>query len=429
VQQGDKVFSGMVNLSAPLKIKITAVGAESLLGSMLELMEQAEQGHARYVRLADRIAAYYTPVVHVLALGTFLVWWLVMQSGWQPALLTAMTVLIITCPCALGLAVPVVQVLASSRLFKQGLLLKAADALERLAQVDVIVFDKTGSLTVGKPKLVNGDDISAETLIIAASVALHSRHPLARALVHHCKGVDLDIVASVTEYAGVGMAAIWQGQSVRLGRRDWCGDKMAPADDYAELWLQVGETKPVRFVFADKVRVDAAETCAAMRRLGYNLYMLSGDRPQVVSVVAEQLGITQWHAGVAPVGKADFIRSLQAAGHKVLMVGDGMNDAPALTVADVSLSPSTALDIAQNAADIVFQGERLAPVLQALQVSKRTQSLVLQNFLLALLYNMIAIPLAMLGYVTPLVAAVAMASSSVLVVLNAQRILIGRNGL
>lgn len=427
VKQGDKVFSGMVNLSAPLKIKITAVGAESLLGSMVQLMEQAEQGHAHYVRLADRIAAYYTPVVHLLALGTFMLWWLVVQSGWQPALLTAMTVLIITCPCALGLAVPVVQVLASSRLFKQGLLLKAADALERLAQVDVVVFDKTGSLTVGKPRLVNGDDIPADAFRIAASVALHSRHPLARALLHHGKGGEPDAVASVTEYAGVGMAAIWQGQPVRLGRRDWCGDKTAAADDCAELWLQVGETKPVRFVFADKVRVDAAVTCAALQRLGYDLHVVSGDRPQVVSVVAAQLGITQWHAGVTPVGKADFIRALQRAGRKVLMVGDGMNDAPALTVADVSLSPSTALDIAQNAADIVFQGDRLAPVLQALQVSKRTQALVLQNFLLAFIYNIIAIPLAMLGYVTPLVAAVAMASSSVLVVLNAQRILIGRN--
>lgn len=422
VRPGDAVFSGMVNCTAPLQVAVTAKGAESLVGSVLTLMEQAEQGQARFVRLADRIAAYYTPVVHGLALAAFLLWWLVLGSGWQPALLTATTVLIITCPCALGLAVPVVQVLASSRLFKQGLLLKAADALERFATIDTVVFDKTGTLTLGQPQPIGLAEVPEQMLALATALAAQSRHPLARALASHAPSDTPPLLTDIVEYPGQGMTARWQGRLLQLGRRDWCGDAAASADAQPELWLKLATEPPVRFVFADPLRADAAAVCAKLRARGYRVLLFSGDRLPVVERVAQALGITEWRASMTPMAKVEALRALQAEGRKVLMVGDGLNDAAALGAADASLSPSTALAIAQNAADIVFQGALLAPVTLALGVARQTQRLVKQNFLLALLYNLIAIPLAFAGLVTPLVAAIAMACSSLLVVLNAQRI-------
>jgi Cu2+-exporting ATPase len=420
VQPGDRVLAGMVNVLAPMTITVTATPEQSQLGEIIRLMEEAEQGQAEYVRLADRIARYYTPVVHVLALGTFLAWWGVVGAPWQVALLTAMTVLIITCPCALGLAVPVVQVLASSSLFRRGMLLKAADALERLAKVDTIVFDKTGTLTLGHPALINADALSPADMQLAARLATHSRHPLARAIAVHT--APDSTVLNIVELPGCGMEATIDGQTVRLGKRSWCGSADAPADDHPELWLRYGDAAPVRFAFADAVRDDAAAVIADLKQQGFAITLLSGDREPVVREVAAQMGITDWHAGMIPADKGQAITALRQQGRQVLMVGDGLNDALALTAANVSIAPTTALDIAQNAADLVFQGALLKPVVTALQVARRTQSLVRQNFLLAFVYNLCAVPLAMLGHVTPLVAAIAMASSSILVVANAQRV-------
>ena len=420
IMVGTRVFGGMVNLIAPITVRITAASGESLLGEIVKLMDKAEQGHARYVRLADRIARHYTPVVHALALGTFLVWWLALGRPWQPSLLAAMTVLIITCPCALGLAVPAVQVLTSGRLFRRGMLLKSADAVERLAQVDTVVFDKTGTLTVGLPQLANPQDIGSRNMQIAVSLAAHSKHPLSRAL-HSIYGGTV-ISMQITEHAGQGLEASYEGRQVRLGRRDWCGDMMAAADDNPELWLRMGEDKPVRFVFTDALRSDAGAVIYELKRHGYAVSLLSGDRAPTVVRVAAQLGIADFQAHVTPIEKHEKIESLRQQGRHVLMVGDGLNDAAALAVADVSMSPSSALDITQNAADLVFQGEKLAPVLEALTVAKRAHRLVKENFVLSLGYNVIAVPMAMMGLVTPLVAAIAMAGSSILVVANAQRL-------
>jgi Cu2+-exporting ATPase len=418
VSPGTRVFGGMVNVLAPIAVRITAAGNDSLLGEVVKLMEKAEQGHARYVRLADRVAQYYTPSVFGLSFFTFLLWWLGIDVDWQSALLIATTVLIITCPCALGLAVPAVQVLASGRLFRRGMLLKSADALERMAQVDTIVFDKTGTLTLGKPHLVNAAEIDAVSMQLAASMAAHSKHPLAKAI----QNGEAQEAQNVTETPGQGLTGMIGGRTVRLGRRDWCGDGNAPADDTPELWLKVENEPPVRFIFADELRRDAAAVVAQLKRDGYEIELLSGDREPVVARVAAALGITVFRARVTPVEKATTIEMLRQRGRRVLMVGDGLNDAPALTAADVSMSPSSALDITQNAADIVFQGAKLSPVLEALAVSKRADKLVRQNFVLALLYNALAVPLAMVGLVTPLIASIAMASSSIIVVANAQRL-------
>jgi Cu2+-exporting ATPase len=420
VTGGTRVFGGMVNVSAPLTVRLSASSGDSLLGEVIRLMEKAEQGHAHYVRIADRIARYYTPVVHFLAAVTFITWCFILGRTWQPSLLAAMTVLIITCPCALGLAVPAVQVLTSGRLFRRGMLLKSADAIERMAQVDTIVFDKTGTLTQGRPRLANPAQIGSRNMQLAVSMAAHSKHPLARAL-HDMYGGKL-VEMNVAEFPGQGLEAHHEGKLMRLGRRDWCGDNAAAADDSPELWLGVEGETPVRFAFADELRSDAALVIGELRRRGYQLHLLSGDREPAVAAVAASLGLTEFHARVSPIDKAAKIDALRKLGRTVMMVGDGLNDAPALASADVSMSPSSALDIAQNAADIVFQGDKLAPVIEALTVAIRAERLVKQNFILSFAYNVVAVPIAMIGLVTPLVAAVAMAGSSILVVLNAQRI-------
>jgi Cu2+-exporting ATPase len=420
IQPGARVFGGMINLLAPITVRIKATSGESLLGEVVKLMEKAEQGHARYVRLADRIARYYTPVVHFLAASTFLVWWLALGRAWQPSLLSATTVLIITCPCALGLAVPAVQVLTSGRLFRHGMLLKSADAVERMAEVDTIVFDKTGTLTAGHPRLDNPNQIGSRNMQIAVSLASHSRHPLARALLAMYGGKVLPV--ETQEFPGKGLESSLDGKQVRLGRRDWCGDMLAPADESPELWLSIEGETPVRFAFADELRADAKRVIHELKHQGYAVSLLSGDREQAVASVAEALGLTDYRAHVSPVEKHEAIEKLRKEGKHVLMVGDGLNDAAALAVADVSMSPSSALDITQNAADIVFQGDKLGPVLEALKISKRANHLVKQNFVLSLGYNIVAVPMAMMGMVTPLIAAIAMAGSSILVVANAQRL-------
>lgn len=418
IRPGDQVFAGTLNLSAPLRLKVTAVGERTLLAEIVRMMEVAEQGRARYVALADRVARHYAPVVHGLALATFLGWVFLAGIEWQVALLYAVAVLIITCPCALALAVPVVQVVASGRLLRQGILVKSATALERLAAVDTVVFDKTGTLTLGRPELVQGGAWSEDDLRQAASLAAASHHPLARALV---RAAPLALVAvGVVEHPGAGLAA---GET-RLGNRRWCG--IAADEDEAaagpELWLAGPGRRAVRFAFTEAPRPDAAEVVAALRRQGLSVELLSGDRASTVAAVAESLGIAAWRAGQTPAGKCARLAALAAAGRRVLMVGDGLNDAPALAAAHVSLSPSTAVDVSQTAADLVFQGQRLAPVLEVIAVARKADALVKQNFALAFLYNAVTVPLAVFGMVTPLIAAIAMSSSSVVVILNALRL-------
>jgi Cu2+-exporting ATPase len=420
VGPGTRVFAGTLNLTGPLTLTVTDAGDGTLLAEIVRLLQAATQGRARYVRLADRIARLYSPVVHGLALLTFLGWIGLGGASWQPALLIAVAVLIVTCPCALGLAVPVVQVVASGRLFRRGILVKSADGLERLAQADTVVFDKTGTLTLGRPTLVGRGAVADADLRFAASLAAASRHPLSRALVAAAGPVAA--VPEVREEPGMGLAVCASDGEVRLGSRAWCGVADAPPAAGPELWLARPGRAPVRFAFEDELRPDAADVVIRLHAAGFAIELLSGDRTEVVEAMAETLGIERWQAGATPAAKAARLAELAAAGRKVLMVGDGLNDAPALAAAFVSLSPSTAADVSQTAADLVFQGDRLAPVADAVKVARGARRVVLQNFALAFLYNALAVPLAVAGLVTPLVAAIAMSSSSLIVTLNALRL-------
>lgn len=424
VESGANVFAGAINLEAPLTLRVTAVGSATLLGEIARLMEAAEQGRDRYVRLAERVARWYAPVVHVTALLSFVGWIFIGDADWRSAMLIAAAVLIITCPCALALAVPVVQVVASSRLMRRGILLKSATALERAAPIDTIVFDKTGTLTLGQPRLLADDAGDAGSLRLAAALAARSRHPLCKSLLAACD--DVAPADGVEELPGQGLRLAVPDGEIRLGHARFAGVDTQPADGYSELWLTRPGHAARRFRFADTLRSDAAAVVDGLRRAGFRLAILSGDHAMAVSAVAARLGITDWQAGIDPRGKASAIAALKQQGRHVLMVGDGLNDAVALAQADASLSPSSGLDIAQNAADAVFQGEKLAAVPEFLAVARRSRSLAQQNLALALVYNLFAVPLAIAGMVTPLIAAIAMSSSSILVVGNALRLDLGR---
>ena len=410
---GDAVFAGTLNLGAPITVDITAAGAGTMLAECVRLIEAAEARRGRYVVLADRVARAYAPVVHICALATFLVWIFVLGAPWAQALVTAAAVLIITCPCALALAVPAVQVIATGKLFAAGVLMKSATALERVAEVDVVCFDKTGTLTEPELQLERVDDRDA--LAFAAAIAANSRHPLSRAL---CAAAGPVVAASdVEEHPGEGLSC----GPIRLGSARFCG-LADDASEGAELWLAQPGIPPLRFGFSEHLRTDAVETVARLRRMGLTVRLLSGDRTGAVQRLAEQLGITEWQAECRPADKVAVITAWQSAGAHVLMVGDGLNDGPALSSASVSASPSSATELSQNVADLVYQGRKLAPVAVAIDTARKSRRVMRQNLAMALGYNALVVPLAMAGQVTPWLAAAAMSLSSLIVMANSARV-------
>jgi len=336
-------------------------------------------------------------------------------------------VLIVTCPCALGLAVPAVQVVASGALLRRGVLLKSGDGLERLAAVDTVVFDKTGTLTLGRPELQDSAAHPPEILKLAASIAAASRHPLARALSR--AGGPTTSLDGVMETPGMGLQASVHGRRVRLGNRRWCGTDGGGTTTGPELWLAVEGEEPHRFRFTDRLRADAAEVIGGLRRRGLEVELISGDREASVRALADTVGIARWRAEATPADKVARLAELAAAGARPLMVGDGLNDAPALAAAYASISPAEASDVSRTAADLVFQGDDLAPVLSAYDTAATAARLVRQNFAVAFLYNVAAVPLAVAGLLTPLIAAIAMSASSLMVTGNALRLgLAGQKG-
>jgi P-type Cu2+ transporter len=421
VSIGQEVYAGTLNLTLPLSVAVKATDDATLLAEISRLMLAAEQGKARYRRLADRAAGIYAPAVHGLGLATFL-GWLIAGATWQTALTYAIAVLIITCPCALALAVPAVQIAAASRLFRRRIIVKAADGLERIAETDMVVFDKTGTLTLGRPQLLEADKISDDALSSAAGLAAASKHPYAQAIVEAAERRlgRVMTVPGVEEVPGHGLRRCLARGEERLGSAAWCGIESVGED--SEVWYCRDWTTPVRFRFEDSLRSDAADLVAALKQRGYGVALLSGDRTAVVERIARASGIDTWRAELKPAAKIAWLDANARDGRKVLMVGDGLNDAPALAAAHASMSPASAADISQRAADFVFQGEKLAPVLDAIAIGRKARSMALQNFAVALVYNVICVPLAMAGVVTPLIAAIVMSTSSILVTANAARL-------
>ena len=423
VRPGSDVQAGTLSLTGSLTVKATATAQNSFLSEIIHLMEAAEGGRARYRRIADRAAQYYSPVVHLLAIIAFMGWGLY-DGDWKHAMMVAIAVLIITCPCALGLAVPVVQVVAAGRLFKAGVMVKDGSAMERLAEIEAVAFDKTGTLTLGLPKLVDVAKIEPVAFAVAAGLAAHSRHPLSRALWSAYGGQPRGF-DTVREVPGAGVEAETEEGVWRLGNRRFaCTSEAIDLSDkpYSEVVLSLDGIERATFLFEDTLRPRARASIETLKNGGLELGILSGDRAPVVAKLAADLGITNWRAGLTPRDKAEACAEASSRGQRVLMVGDGINDAPALSAAHVSLAPATAADVGRQAADFVFMRDGLEAVPFAIEASRRAGRLIRENFALAIGYNVIAVPIALLGYATPLIAAVAMSTSSIIVVANALRL-------
>ncbi|WP_114965410.1 heavy metal translocating P-type ATPase [Alkalilacustris brevis] len=420
IAEGAELSTGEVNLTGPLTVRVTAAGKDSSLHRMADLVAAAESARTRYTTLADRAARAYAPTIPLLSLGAFLAWMYLSGGDLRLSVNIAVATLIITCPCALGLAVPAVVTAASGKLFRKGLLIKDGTALERLAEVDTVVFDKTGTLTMGTPVPDNLDDHPESALGVALGLAEASGHPLARALARalNARGIRPAEIEDLREAPGYGVQGLWQGRMVRLGRAGWVGATHCATTG---AYLSLGE-ETHSFTFTDALRPGAEEVVTALKSQGKAVWLISGDVAPAVEAMARRLGIAHWHANALPEDKAEKVAALQAEGHRVLMVGDGLNDTVALSAAHVSISPASALDAARAASDMVLLGRDLAPINDALRVAKASTRRIRENFWQSGVYNAIFVPVALLGWCTPLWAAAVMSLSSISVSLNALRL-------
>jgi Cu2+-exporting ATPase len=422
-ERGTQVYAGTLNMTGTLRVRVTAAAEGTLLSEITRLLEHALQARSRYVKLADRASQLYAPVVHATALLTML-GWLALGAGWHDAIVTAIAVLIITCPCALGLAIPAVQTVAAGAMFRAGVLLNSGDAIERVASIDTIVFDKTGTLTLPELDVVNAASVPAEIFALAGRLALASHHPVAAAVARASQARAP--LGDVIEEPGRGVRASVGGVELRLGSPAFCqaeAQANAILGEDPEVSVVAFSRGNERYVFAVRqlLRPDAAAAIDALRSRGIAIELLSGDREPAVSHAAAALGVEVWRAGVTPAEKIAHIEDLKRRGRKVMMVGDGMNDAPSLAAATVSMSPISATHLSQATADLVFLGKELAPVLAAVDYSRQAMTLMRENLGLAIGYNVLAVPIAIAGLTTPLIAALAMSGSSLLVMLNALR--------
>jgi P-type Cu2+ transporter len=429
-EQGTAVYAGSLNLTGTLRVRVSAASEGTLLAEITRLLDNALQARSRYVRLADRASRLYAPVVHATALLTML-GWVLAGASWHDAIVTGVAVLIITCPCALGLAIPTVQTVASGAMFRAGVLLNSGDAIERLAEVDCVIFDKTGTLTLPDLEVVNAAGIPEDAFALAGQLALASHHPVAAAIAQAASAKSP--IAGATEVPGQGVRAMFGATELRLGRPSFCGaeqlaDNSAHLDPEAShVAFSLGDAKYI-FSVRQGLRPDAKAAIFALGKHKIRVEILSGDREPAVQAAARALGVAEWRAGVTPADKIARIEELKQAGFKVMMVGDGLNDAPSLAAAHVSMSPISAAHLSQATADLVFLGKPLAPVVTAIDFSRKALGLMRQNLWLAVGYNLLAVPIAISGVVTPLIAAAAMSGSSILVMLNALRARSAGNG-
>ncbi|MFX0541492.1 heavy metal translocating P-type ATPase [Roseovarius sp. S4756] len=404
VAPGEVICAGETVMEAPLILRATARAEDSALRRLAALVEVAETGRHRYSGIADRAARLYAPLVHGLAALAF-VGWYIGTGDMHLAIGIATAVLIITCPCALGLAVPAVTASVTGRLFRSGVLLKSETALERLADVDCVLLDKTGTLTQGTPQLPKLDE---DATGVALALALASDHPVSRAIAAALAGHAAADVSDIREVAGEGVSGMWNGAPVSLAR----------GPQGTELTIE-GQITPLPMTEA--LRPGAARMVAALGKAGYEVRMLSGDRTGPARKLADELGIAHVHAAMRPEDKAALVEELGKAGRRVLMVGDGLNDTAALAAAHVSLAPASALDAARVASDGLILASDLMAIPQTLRSARMALRRIRQNLGIAAGYNAIAIPIALAGFASPLAAALAMSLSSVTVVMNAVR--------
>ncbi|MGV8885024.1 MAG: heavy metal translocating P-type ATPase [Microbacteriaceae bacterium] len=441
VAPGDRVVGSTVNVGGRLVVEVTRVGADTELARLSRLVEDAQTGKAEVQRLADRVSAIFVPIVIVLALGT-LAAWLVLDGSVEAAFTAAVATLIIACPCALGLATPTALLVGTGRGAQLGILIRGPQTLESTRRVDTIVLDKTGTITTGQMEMLNaiaadGED-AAELLMVAAAVENGSEHPIGRSIVAAAQTQNLTApdVTAFASHQGQGVSASVGERAALVGRADWFERDWAmplPAGVRAALdaaeaagntAVVVGWDGAVRgiVVVGDTIKPSSAEAVGRFRTLGLTPVLLTGDNAGAAATVASTVGITDVRSGVTPAGKLEIIRALQADGHVVAMVGDGVNDAAALAAADLGIAMGTGTDAAIAASDLTVMSGDLLVVADAIRLARRTLGTIKGNLFWAFAYNAAAIPIAMLGLLNPLVAGAAMAFSSVFVVTNSLRL-------
>ena len=431
--EGDAVFAATLNGQGVLRCRASGVGAHTLLAGIIRMVEQAQGSKAPVQRLADRISAVFVPVVVAIAFATFALWWW-LAGDFAQALISAVAVLVIACPCALGLATPTAIMVGTGQGARAGMLVKNAEALELAEKLRVLAVDKTGTLTEGTPAVgdvLPADGWGADALVgIAAALEQTSAHPIAAAIVAEAqrRGVQALVAEKVSAIAGKGLTGTVAGRAVALGTPAFLAERgvAIPAAATADL-AAAGKTLVAIAVdgqfagligVADRVRADSAAAVARLKARGLRIVMLTGDHEATAAAIAHQTGIDEWRAGVLPGDKATAVQALAANGERVGMAGDGINDAPALAAADVSFAIGVGADVAVDAADITLVRNSLAGVADAIDLSRATLSKIRQNLFFAFVYNVLGIPLAAFGLLNPVIAAAAMAMSSVSVLGN-----------
>lgn len=429
---GDRVFAATQNLDGVLKVRATGIGAQTQLAQIVRLVEDAQGSKAPVQQLADRVSGIFVPAVLAISLVTLLGWWLV--GDFPTALVNAVAVLVIACPCALGLATPAAIAVGTGRGAQAGILIRSADALERMQKIDVLVVDKTGTLTLGKPAVVSitpaaGSDAN-EVLRLAAALEQYSEHPLARAILARCRetGVTWPAATNFRATSGAGVSATVEGRQLFLGAPRYISslgiaieerELQSSAKQGATLVLLADEKQWIGAIgIADGIRPEAAAMVAQLNASGIEVRMLTGDNEAAAARVAAALHLQAFRAEVSPADKAAEIRRLKRDGKVIAMAGDGINDAPALSAADVSFALGTGADIAIEAADVTLMHGDLTGIVNAIRLSRATLGKVQQNLFFAFFYNALGLPLAAFGLLDPVVAGAAMALSSVSVVTN-----------
>lgn len=435
----DVVTGGAINLDGVLHVEVKAIGAETTLSRIIRLVEQAQTSKPDIQRLVDRVSEVFVPVVLVIALCT-LIGWVFAGSGWEQAILNAVAVLVIACPCALGLATPTAIMVGTGVAARYGILIKDAEALEQAHRIDTVVFDKTGTLTVGKPGVteVETHGVEKEAFIrLAASLEQGSHHPLAKAVVALAseRGLELEHLTEARAVAGKGLSASWQGQMLYLGHSRWMqelGVSLEPLQTKAQTlqgqgrtvsWLATGHDKQLRLLgfmaFGDALREESKPAIDRLHALNVTTMLLTGDNPASAAHVRQVLALDKVMAEQTPESKSQVVSALRAEGGVVAMVGDGINDAPALAAADISFAMSSGTDVAMHTSGITLMRSDPRLVSDTIDISRRTYRKIRQNLFWAFIYNLVGIPLAAFGMLNPVIAGAAMALSSVSVVTNA----------